>query len=168
MKFKFFTASFLIGSLFLGCATQNQQFQTSVNNSKQSQKVINNTKNDNVCFLKNGFSKCILRIEASGIGVVPCNGSCSVPQAKAMARRAAIVSAYRNLAEKLYGIKINGRDSVKNMILQSSTVRTYVNGIIRGATIEDESFKNGTYSVVLSLKLDPKKWNIVLREAGLM
>jgi len=125
--------------------------------------------NKNICFVRNGIDRrCILSIEASGVGVVPCNGSCSVAQAKAMARRAAIVSAYRNLAEKLYGIKINGRDTVKNMILQSSTVRAYVTGLIRGATIEEENFKDGTYTVVLSIKLDPNRWNQVLSEAGLL
>ena len=125
--------------------------------------------NKNVCFIRNGIDRrCILNIEASGVGVVPCNGTCSTAQAKAMARRAAIVSAYRNLAEKLYGIKINGRDTVKNMVLQSSTVRAYVTGLIRGATIEEENFKDGTYTVVLSIKLDPNRWNQVLSAAGLL
>jgi len=139
------------------------------NNDNINSSNVSSCNEKSLCFIENGISrKCILRIEATGVGVVPCNGTCSIAQAKAMARRAAIVSAYRNLAEKLYGIKINGRDSVKNMILQSSTIRSYVEGVIRGATIEDESFKDGTYKVVLSIKLNPKKWNYLLRRAGLL
>jgi len=106
----------------------------------------------------------ILSIEASGKGVPPCNGAYSVGQARLMARRAAIVAAYRNLAEKIYGIRVNGRDTVKNMVLQNSALRSYVGGLIRGATIVDEEYKNGVYSVVLSMKLDVRKWNEFLKE----
>jgi len=116
------------------------------------------------CLISNTpVKKCILTIEATGVGVPPCEGACSTPQARVMARRAAIVDAYKSLAEKMYGIKINGRDTVKNMILQNSNLRAYVNGLIRGATIEEEDYKNGVYSVVLSVKLDPKVWNEFLK-----
>jgi hypothetical protein len=120
---------------------------------------------DKDCLIRSDIrgKKCILRIEAEGVGVPPCEGACSVAQARVMARRAAIVDAYKSLAEKMYGIKINGRDTVKNMILQNSNLRAYVYGLIRGATIEDEEFKNGVYKVVLSVKLDPNEWNKFLK-----
>jgi hypothetical protein len=114
----------------------------------------------NSCTITQKSSKsCIIRVEATGEGVVPCNGACSTAQARVMARRAAILDAYKALAEKMYGIKINGRDTVKNMILQNSNLRAYVYGLIRGAHIEEEDFKNGVYSVVLSVKLDVREWN---------
>ena len=113
---------------------------------------------------KTSKKNCILNIEAVGKGVPPCNGACSVGQAQLMARRAAIIDAYRNLAEKIYGIRVNGRDTVKNMILQNSTLRSYVEGLIRGASIVDEEYKNGIYSVVLNMRLDVKKWNEFLKE----
>ena len=104
-------------------------------------------------------TNCSLRVEATGVGVVPCSGACSTAQAKVMARRAAIVDGYKALSEKLYGIKINGRDTIKNMILQNSNVRGYVQGLIRGARIEEEEYKDGVYSVVMSVKLNIKEWN---------
>ncbi len=111
------------------------------------------------CYIKNSIGKsCILQIEASGVGVAPCS-ACNAAQSMAMARRAAIIDAYKALAEKMYGIKINGRDTVKNMMLQDSRVRAYVYGLIRGANIEEEEYKNGMYTVVMSVKLDPKEWN---------
>jgi len=113
-----------------------------------------------VCYIENGYKKsCMLKLEGKGVGVAPCNGTCSVAQAKVMARRAAIVDAYRALAEEMYGIKVNGRDTVKNMVLQNSTLRSYVEGLIRGAQIVEESYKNGIYSVTMNVTINPAKWN---------
>jgi len=63
----------------------------------------------------------------------------------------------------MYGIQINGRDTVKNMILQNSSVRGYVEGLIRGADIEEEEFKDGVYTVTMSVKLNIKRWNQYLK-----
>jgi hypothetical protein len=140
---------------------------TSATKSKQTSKpFIRKVQfNNETCIIdKRPNSKtCILTIEAIGKGVSPCNGACSVSQAKLMARRAAIVDGYRALAEKMYGIKINGKDTVKNMVLKSSVIRGYVKGLIRGAYIVDEEYKNGIYSVVLQLKLNVNKWNEFLQ-----
>jgi len=115
------------------------------------------------CSITNLAKKnCILRLEATGVGISPIS-AVSVPQARAMARRAAILDAYKALVEKMYGVKINGRDSVKNMILQNSTLRGYVEGLIRGAKIEEENFKNGTYTVIMSVKLNVQQWNQFLQ-----
>ena len=100
-----------------------------------------------------------IKIEAIGVGVVNYE-VCSKAQALAMARRAAVLEAYKALAEKIYGIKINGRDSVKNMILQNSTIKAYVEGIIKGARITNESYKNGLYFINMELKMDINRiWN---------
>jgi len=110
------------------------------------------------CFITNQNTRlCSLTLEASGMGAVPAS-SINSAQSIAMARKSAILEAYKELAAKMYGIKIEGRDSVRNMVLQNSSIRAYVKGVIRGANIEDESYKNGLYTVVLSVKLDAYKW----------
>ena len=135
------------------------------NQSNSSNCCGNTITNVDGCCLKNNNlntnnSCCsIIRLEAEGVGVPPCEGTCSTALAKVMARRAAILDAYKALAEKMYGIRINGRDTVKNMMLQNSTLRSYVEGLIRGAQIEDEEFKDGIYKVTMSVRINVKEWN---------
>ncbi len=129
----------------------------SAENYTFEQNCFNNPVNKKVTCQK----KTIFTIESTGQGVVPSN-VVSVAQAKAMARRAAIIDAYKALAEKIYGIKINGKDSVRNLMLQNSTIRSYVSGVIRGASIDEESYKDGIYSVTMSVKIDSDNWNKII------
>jgi len=146
--------------LFAGC-TQNPSLKKI---SKTNQVSLQNTcVLSNIPESKNNKNSCIEVINATGIGVTPTAGVYSQPQALAMARRAAILDAYKSLAEKLYGIKINGKDTIRNMVLQNSDLKSYVNGLIRGANIEEESYKNGMYKVTMSIKINVKEWNKYLQ-----
>ena len=162
------------GVLFFltGCAVTKTNTinipQTNTQKSSNTNKALIKTAKygNKTCVIDNRTHMgCLLRIEAKGVGVVPCNGSCNAAQARVMARRAAVLDAYRALIEKIYGIQINGRDSVKNMALQSSVLRSHIEGLVRGATIEDESFKNGVYSIVMSIKLNVALWNQYLQSS---
>ena len=91
-------------------------------------------------------------ISVVGQGVAP-NNTISPAQAYALAKRAAIADAYRLIAEKVKGVKVEGKDYIKNMIVKRSTVRTYVNAMIRNANIEDTTFKDGLCEVEMDVKL---------------
>lgn len=98
-----------------------------------------------------------LSFTAVGEGIAPLN-TVSSAQALALAKRAAITDAYRQLASKLYGVKINGKDTVKDAMLGSSTITAQVNGLIKNASIIEENFNQGLYRVNLELKIDADKW----------
>lgn len=100
-----------------------------------------------------------ITFKVTGMGVAPCENMCNISQAKVMARRAAILNAYEELAEKIDGIEIKGQDSVKNMMSTDNQISANVKGLIKGAFIDKEEFKNGIYYVTMSLKIDAKNWN---------
>ena len=58
-----------------------------------------------------------------GQGVAP-SSTISPAQASALAKRAAVADAYRLMAEKVNGVRIEGRDYVRNMVAKRSEVRT--------------------------------------------
>ncbi|MBF0266147.1 MAG: LPP20 family lipoprotein [Gammaproteobacteria bacterium] len=78
-------------------------------------------------------------------------------QRKLLAIRGAKLNAYRNLAEEIYGIKIKGKTSVKDMIVQNDSYRVYVNTMIKGAHIEAINEKeNGFFEAEVSMTLTPR------------
>jgi hypothetical protein len=91
-------------------------------------------------------------ISVVGQGVAPMNTS-SPAQAYALAKRAATADAYRLVAEKVKGVRIDGQDLVKNMMIKSSTVRTSVQAMIRNATIIETTFKEGLCEVEMEISL---------------
>ena len=137
---------FLFGIIFFisGCACANNSNVKKENIKKNTEKQIK--------------SKYIV-FRVTGTGVAPCNGMCNVAQAKIMARRAAILNAYEQLAERIYGINIDGSDKVKAMITTDTQISSKVTGVVKGAKIENEEFKDGIYSVTMSVSLDAKNWN---------
>ena len=100
----------------------------------------------------------IIEIEVVGIGVAPAD-CCTPAQAVAMAKRSAIVDGYRQLGEQMYGIKISSTDTVHNMVLKNSRVKTRVNAVIRGAQVRDSACKEGICQVNMELKLDSRVWS---------
>lgn len=103
----------------------------------------------------------IIEISAVGMGVAPEN-TISPAQALALAKRAAIVDAYRQIGEKMYGIRVNAQDTVRDMVLKNSTVKTKVLAVIRNAEIVETVYKDGLCQVSMELKLDGKRWYRIL------
>ncbi len=93
-----------------------------------------------------------IRISVVGQGVAPMTTS-SPAQAYALAKRAAIADAYRLIAEKVKGVRVEGQDVVKNMMVKRSTVRTYVDAMVRQANTVETTFKEGLCEVEMEIVL---------------
>lgn len=94
-----------------------------------------------------------LVISVVGQGVAP-SFTISPAQAYALAKRAATADAYRLIAEKVNGVVVEGRDTVRNMVMQRSTVNTQVRAMIRNANIVETTFKNGLCEVEMEIRLE--------------
>ncbi len=96
-------------------------------------------------------------LSAVGEGISPIDTG-SPAQARALAKRSAVAYAYRQLASKLYGVKINAKDTVKDAMLRDSVIETRVTGLIKNAAIINQDFKDGLFRVEMELKIDKDKW----------
>ncbi len=165
MKIKNLSIVLLIflGILFAGCtfSTNNPKPKisstTKICKSTAKTNIIDkkiSNKEKELSFLN---SEPVKDFIVTGEGIAPRN-TISPAQAIALAKRAAVADAYRQLGAKLYGVKINAKDTVEDAALKDSKIITQVNGLIKDAYIVDTSFKNGLYRVKMELKIDSKTW----------
>lgn len=98
-----------------------------------------------------------IRITVVGQGIAP-EFVTSAAQAYVMAKRAAMVEAYRMIAERVNGVKVEGQDTIKNMAVKRSTVKAKVKAMIRNAVLVESNFKDGICEVELELILDYKQF----------
>jgi hypothetical protein len=78
-------------------------------------------------------------------------------QKKTMARRAAITDAQRVLSEIISGIHITGETSIRDFITTNDTIKTNLEGFVRGATISKEDYADKIYRVTLSIDVQKLK-----------
>jgi hypothetical protein len=71
-----------------------------------------------------------------------------------MAQRAAQADAYRNLAERIRGVRIEGETTVQDFITKSDRIRTRVDALIRGAqVISSKELPDKTFEVVVEIRV---------------
>ena len=90
------------------------------------------------------------KIRVEGLGIAPADARGT--QAEALARRAALSDAYRQLAEQINGVNVDATTTVESMMLMNTTVRTHVTALIKGAQIIDETARrDGSYVVTMEI-----------------
>jgi hypothetical protein len=154
--------SLLIGAIFSGCATKKSKQPTASKNPKEKGIFLSDDIIPNSPILR---GRKIMTISSKGLGVAPVN-TISPAQALALAKRAAVVDAYRQLGEKMYGIRIDAKDTIRDMASRSSIVKTRLRAVIRNAEIVDETYNNGLYEITMELKLDANRWRRILSESS--
>jgi hypothetical protein len=150
----------VVGVLFSGCATKKEKKPSKPKSSGMvsGENYLNDDIIPNSPILR---GRKIMTISSKGLGVAPVN-TISPAQALALAKRAAVVDAYRQLGEKMYGIRIDAKDTIRDMASRSSVVKTRLLAVIRNAEIVDETYNNGLYEITMELKLDALRWRKIL------
>jgi hypothetical protein len=93
------------------------------------------------------------KVSAVGIGAPPPDAA-NMAQARAMARRAAITVARRNLLEITQGVQVDSMTLVKDFVVKSDIVRTSVQGVVRNAQVVDTAYmSDGSVEVTIVMDM---------------
>lgn len=91
-------------------------------------------------------------VEAWGVGLPPENMPAN--RGAALARRAAIVDAYRQLAETIQGVQVDAETTVRDLAIESDVINTKISALVKGARVVEElANEDGSYSVRLAIPL---------------
>lgn len=102
-------------------------------------------------------------ITAKGYGIPPSK-FVDTPRGALLARRAAIVDTYRNLAEITYGVRVTSSATVKGLVELKRITKTRVSAVIKGAQVTSESFEDGKVKVTMSLKMGSRFMSTIMPE----
>lgn len=94
---------------------------------------------------QNGF------VTATGVGMAP-PGARGEAQARALAVRAATVTARRNLLEIIGGVQIDSSTTIRNNMVANDSVQSVINGYLHNSRILDTAYmSDGSVVVTVSL-----------------
>jgi len=125
-KIKFTTVLMLI-MFFYGTGIAQFKFSGDIVNNRDNQIIVGNDTSE--------VNWTTQYIEAKGWSVMDTSRFKIPGQAKAMAKRGAIVDAQRNLLERIEGIRIVGETIVKDMVTQKDYIYTRLEGVLKGAEL---------------------------------
>ncbi len=103
----------------------------------------------------------------TAVGYAPIGSQMGVNDAEKniMAMKASKLDAYRELAEQVYGQRINGKQSLANMVINNAQLQASVEGVIRGAKVV-KAYPVGDDTYATELQLDMQQvYNIYLSTA---
>ena len=92
-------------------------------------------------------------VEATGWSIMDTKRFTIQGQARAMARRGAIVDAQRNLLERIEGVRIYGETIVKDYVTVNDQVITRLEGVLKGAVLISEKVVGNTVEVVMRIPI---------------
>jgi len=100
-------------------------------------------------------------VYATGYGVQPTKYK-GTGKGKLLARRAAVVGAYRNLAEIVKGVRITSTAKLVNLIQKDIVTKTKINALIKGAEIVSTKYVGSIAEVNMKMPIRQKFLNIVI------
>ncbi len=96
----------------------------------------------------------ILRVVGYGAINPKAKGQSKVQQ-RLMSIRASRLDAYRAMAERVYGTKLSGSSTVRDLVVQNDSFRTYVDTFIHGArVVSSDVLEDGSVETILEMVID--------------
>ena len=93
------------------------------------------------------------KISVQGMGVAPANAR-TAAQGRMMARRAAVVDGYRQIAEIVKGVNVDSETTVENMMVTNDITKTKVSALVQGArVVSEEVTPDGGYIVNMEVSM---------------
>lgn len=83
----------------------------------------------------------VVTVYAEGSGVEPAQGT--LQQRRLLAKRSAVVTAYRNLAERVSGVMLNSRTKQKMTRVEKDEIHTRAQSFVKGAQVLSVEYKDG-------------------------
>lgn len=101
-------------------------------------------------------------LKEKGNGVMPTGEDISKEQKILMAKRAAMLDAYRNIIEKIKGVQVDGQTTVQDFITEDDSIMTKIENFVHGAEvinskIVEEGDLKGSYEVEIEIDLKELK-----------
>lgn len=90
-------------------------------------------------------------ISALGVAPISAQQGSNETQRMLMAMRASKLEAYRELAERVYGQRIDSQNTLNAMVAQNDVLEASVQGVIRGARVVKSYAVDDTYITELEL-----------------
>lgn len=140
-----YTTCILLGlALTTGCASKNQP----TNTTQQAQ----------------GSNLELVVVRVNGYGTpAGANSNLSANQRRLLAMRASKIDAYRALAERVHGTRIQGSTTVSNLVTTDDQLRAYVDNLVRDARVSSvKELQDGTFETQVELILEPRIQRCIL------
>lgn len=90
---------------------------------------------------------------AVGYAPISLQPGTTTEQKSIMAMKASKLEAYRELAEQVYGQKVDAQTSVKGLIASNDTLKVRVQGVVRGAKVTKSYAVGDTYATEVELDM---------------
>lgn len=107
----------------------------------------------------------VLIIRVNGYGTAADErAQISQAQRRLLAMRASKMDAYRALAERVNGTRIQGVTTVSNLATTDDNIRAYVDSLVRDARVSNvRELSDGSFETQLELVLDPQVQHCLLQ-----
>lgn len=92
-------------------------------------------------------------LQAVGYAPISLQPGTTDEQKAIMAMKASKLEAYRELAEQVYGQKVDAQTSVQGMIASNDSLKVRVQGVVRGAKVVKSYAVGDTYATEVELDM---------------